>query len=58
MEIANPGNLTIFMTTSPARDIDFICWGPFSNFNTMCSQVNTAPIEDVAILLRGTKHVI
>ena len=46
MEIANPGNLTIFMTTSPARDIDFICWGPFSNFNTMCSQVNTAPIED------------
>ena len=46
MEIANPGNLTIYMSTTPNRDIDFICWGPFTNFNTMCSQVNTAPIED------------
>ena len=46
MEIANPGNLTIYMSTTPQRDIDFICWGPFNNFNTMCSQINTAPIED------------
>jgi len=46
MEIANPGNLTIYMSTTPNRDIDFICWGPFTNFSTMCSQVNTAPIED------------
>ena len=46
MEIANPGNLTIYMSTTPQRDIDFICWGPFTNFNTMCSQLNTAPIED------------
>ena len=46
MEIANPGNLTIYMTTNPQRDIDFICWGPFSNLSTMCSLLNTAPIED------------
>ena len=46
MEIANPGNLTIYMSTTPQRDIDFICWGPFTNFNTMCAQLNTAPIED------------
>ena len=46
MEIANPGNLTIYITTNPNRDIDFICWGPFSNLSTMCSQLNTASIED------------
>ena len=46
MEIANPGYLTIYLSTVPQRDIDFICWGPFTNFNTMCSQLNTAPIED------------
>ena len=46
MEIANSGNITIDMSTTPQRDIDFICWGPFTNFNTMCTQLNTAPIED------------
>ena len=46
MEIDNGGNLTIDISTNPLEDIDFICWGPFTNFSTICSQLNTAPIED------------
>ena len=46
MEVDNGGNFTIDITTNPQEDIDFICWGPFTNFNTICSQLNTAPIAD------------
>jgi hypothetical protein len=46
MEVDNGGNFTIDITTNPQEDIDFICWGPFTNFNTICSQLNSAPIAD------------
>ena len=31
MKIAQAGNINIFMSTSPLKDIDYICWGPFIN---------------------------
>ena len=27
-------------------DIDFICWGPFTNPNTMCNQLTAGNVED------------
>ena len=46
MEIDNPGNLTISLSSNPVNDIDFICWGPFTNPATMCNQLTAGNIED------------
>jgi len=42
MEIQNPGNVVINMSSTPAVDIDFILWGPFTNQNTPCTALLTA----------------
>ena len=34
MRIANPGGMTINMYSTPSRDIDFCCWGPYDNIET------------------------
>ena len=50
MEIDNPGNMTINIqglgTNGGTNDIDFICWGPFTNPATMCNQLTAANVED------------
>ena len=49
-EIDNPGNMTINIqglgANGGTNDIDFICWGPFTNPATMCNQLTAANIED------------
>ncbi|MEC7863743.1 MAG: hypothetical protein VYB55_01610, partial [Bacteroidota bacterium] len=42
LQIDQPGNITIFMQSTPLVDIDFICWGPFTDPSTMCDSL-TAP---------------
>lgn len=42
MKIALAGNINIFMYSTPSRDIDFICWGPFSDPYEPCVQQLTA----------------
>ena len=46
MEMSGGGNLNIDMSSNPSVDIDFICWGPFTDCSNMCSLVNSALIED------------
>lgn len=41
MKIANPGNITIKMQSSPPRDIDFCLWGPFIDPILPCPMTNT-----------------
>ena len=36
MRIGNPGNIDIYMYSTPAVDIDFCCWGPFDDPTTPC----------------------
>ncbi len=36
MQIKDSGSITITMSTNPARDIDFIMWGPFSDPSAPC----------------------
>ena len=31
MRIGNPGNINIYMYSTPSKDIDFCCWGPFDD---------------------------
>lgn len=36
MRIGTPGNISIYMYSTPGYDIDFCCWGPFSDPVTPC----------------------
>ena len=36
MRIATPGSITIHMYSTPSVDIDFCCWGPFTDPTTPC----------------------
>ena len=36
MRILNPGNIDIYMYSTPSHDIDFCCWGPFTDPITPC----------------------
>ena len=46
LQIDQPGNLTITLQSTPLLDIDFICWGPFTDQNTMCDSLTGAYIAD------------
>jgi len=50
LEISSPGLLTInIQGIGPGggtNDIDFICWGPFTDPTTMCNQLTAANVED------------
>jgi gliding motility-associated-like protein len=49
------GNLNIDMSSNPSVDIDFICWGPFTDCSNMCSLVNSAAIEDCSYSANNTE---
>ena len=46
LQIDNPGSLTLSLSSAPANDIDFICWGPFADPNTMCNNLTAGNTED------------
>jgi len=42
LQIQDPGNIIIYMYTSPPQDIDFALWGPFSDPVSPCTAQLTA----------------
>lgn len=36
MRMSNSGGMTIYMYSTPSEDIDFCCWGPFSDPTSPC----------------------
>jgi len=46
LQIDQPGTLSITMQSTPLVDIDFICWGPFTDPSTMCDNLTATYIED------------
>lgn len=44
MQIGSPGNMNIFMSHSANCDIDYACWGPFTDadMNNMCASAPTS----------------
>ncbi len=36
LEIGNPGNIDIYMYSTPSKDLDFCCWGPFTDPISPC----------------------
>ena len=39
MKILDPGSINIYMYSTPSKDIDFCCWGPFDDPYDACSQL-------------------
>jgi len=47
MEVLNSGPIDIYMSSTPQVDIDFSCWGPFTNQTTPCvAQLTSANTVD------------
>ena len=42
MEVLQSGPIIIYMSSTPNNDIDFTCWGPFTNQTTPCTAQLTA----------------
>ena len=56
MQIDQPGNLNIYMYSTPSHDIDFDCWGPFSDINTACSQLSCSNMVDCSYSASATEN--
>jgi len=54
MRVANSGNIIINMHSSPAHDIDFCCWGPFTS-QFVCNQLTAAKIVSCSYSLASTE---
>ena len=56
MQIDQPGNLNIYMYSTPSHDIDFDCWGPFTDINTACSQLSCSNMVDCSYSASATEN--
>ena len=56
LRIDHPGDLDIYMYSTPSEDIDFDCWGPFSDMNTACSQLSCYNIVDCSYSTASAEH--
>ena len=56
MRIDEPGNLNIYMHSTPQVDIDFDCWGPFHDMNTACEQLACSNIVDCSYSTAATEY--
>ena len=57
MRIANPGNISITMYSTPTHDIDFCCWGPFSSITnpSPCSSLTSDKVVSCSYSTSGTE---
>ena len=56
MRIDEPGDLNIYMYSTPAVDIDFDCWGPFDDINTACDQLSCSTMTDCCYSANPTEN--
>lgn len=56
MQIDEPGNLNIYMYSTPSHDIDFDCWGPFTDINTACGQLSCSNMVDCSYSSSPTEN--
>ena len=56
MRIDEPGNLNIYMYSTPQVDIDFDCWGPFHDINTACDLLSCSNIVDCSYSTAATEN--
>ena len=56
LRIDEPGNLNIYMHSTPQVDIDFDCWGPFDDINTACDLLSCSNIVDCSYSTAATEY--
>ena len=56
LRIDEPGNLNIYMHSTPQVDIDFDCWGPFDDINTACDLLACSNIVDCSYSTAATEY--
>jgi len=54
-EPTTPGDLHVNLFSSPAKDIDFVCWGPYDSLQQGCSMLDSAHIVDCSYLSTGNE---
>jgi hypothetical protein len=55
LEIDEPGDMEITMTSTPAEDIDYVLWGPFTSQADGCGQLTSANVVDCSFLAATTE---
>ena len=59
MRILNPGNIDIYMYSTPSVDIDFCCWGPFADPTSPCPNGLTADkVVSCSYSTASTEHCL
>ena len=59
MRILNPGNIDIYMYSTPSKDIDFCCWGPFTDPITPCPNGLTSnKVVSCSYSINATEHCL
>ena len=57
MRILNPGSIDIYMYSTPSVDIDFCCWGPFTDPSTPCPNGLTSDkVVSCSYSINATEH--
>ena len=57
MQIDNPGNIDIYMYSTPGEDIDFCCWGPFDDPVSPCPYgLTTNKVVSCSYSAQPTEH--
>ena len=59
MRILNPGDIDIYMYSTPSVDIDFCCWGPFDDPITPCPNGLTSDkVVSCSYSIYATEHCL
>ena len=60
MQIDQPGNIDIYMYSTPSHDIDFCCWGPFATITnpSPCSSLTSDKVVSCSYSASATEHCL
>ena len=60
MQIDEPGNIDIYMYSTPSHDIDFCCWGPFATITnpSPCSSLTSDKVVSCSYSASSTEHCL
>ena len=60
MQIDNPGNIDIYMYSTPSHDIDFCCWGPFATITnpSPCTSLTSDKVVSCSYSASSTEHCL
>jgi len=60
MQIDNPGNIDIYMYSTPSVDIDFCCWGPFATITnpSPCGSLTSDKVVSCSYSASPTEHCL